>query len=488
MSSFVHAQNMRGVAFGGYGGITSTLINPAMMSGSKVYLDINFIGANAFVQNNMYYFPPGYNTIWNLLTQPGYLINDGGEFRYDRTYNYYNNLRNKYFNTNEIIRGPSAMLQKGKHSFGLSTALRSVHTASHVPYQIPIVIYQGTFNDYHFVNFNDYDYNFVSMSWGEISLSYAYDFYEYRNNKLTIGASAKLLLGYEGVYAAIENSNYIFVGNNTINVLNFNSEFAYSLPVGYDDLDENSIVNFASKPIVKGIGEGLDIGLVYTKTESPSQSMDRRRICAQPYQPYKYRIGLSIMDIGGLTFNKKAAVQSFNDVSAYWQEFDTINFRGVNSFMEMLSEVFYGDSSASYSGDKFRIGLPTKISLQFDYKINENFYVAALWSQPIQINLKSLYTTPLFSVIPRFEKKYVGVSLPISLYNYRQPEIGLAVRLYSLTVGTEMLNSWFGFSDLTGVDIYFSIKLSLEKGRCLNDKEGACYNADFGKKRKRVRL
>ena len=81
----VHAQNMRGVAFGGYSGITSTLINPALMTGSKVYLDINFIGANAFVQNNMYYFPPQYNTIWNLLTQPGYLINEGGEFKFDRT-------------------------------------------------------------------------------------------------------------------------------------------------------------------------------------------------------------------------------------------------------------------------------------------------------------------------------------------------------------------------------------------------------------------
>jgi len=478
---------MRGVAFGGYSGITSTLINPALMTGSKVYLDINFLGANAFVQNNMYYFPAGYNTIWNLLTQPGYLINEGGEFKFDRTYNYYNNKRNKYLTINEIIRGPSAMLQKGKHSFGLSTALRSVHTANNVPYQVPIIIYQGTFNDFHFINFDDYNYSFVSMSWGEIGFSYAYDFYQFNNNKLTFGATAKLLLGYEGIYVAVNNANYIFVGNNTVDIINFNSEIAYSLPVGYENLDENSIVNFGSSPIAKGVGEGLDIGLVYTKTEASNPSVDKRRICAQPYQTYKYRIGFSIMDIGGLTFNKKAAVQSFNDVNAYWQEFDTISFRGVNSFVEMLSGVFYGDSTASYSGNKFRIRLPTKISLQFDYKINENFFVAALWTQPIQINLHSLYSAPLLSVIPRFEKSYIGVSLPVSLYNYRQPVIGLAVRFYSLTVGTEMLNSWFGFSDLTGVDIYFSLKISLEKGRCDNSNKGACYNADFGRKSKRIK-
>ena len=116
--------------------------------------------------------------------------------------------------------------------------------------------------------------------------------------------------------------------------------------------------------------------------------------------------------------------------------------------MRTMSYEFYGDSTASYSGDKFRIGLPTKISLQFDYKINENFYVASLWNQPVQVNLHSLYSTPLISVIPRFEKRYVGVSLPVSLYNYRQPAVGLALRIYSLTVGTEMLNSWIGLGDL----------------------------------------
>ncbi|HEY9115057.1 MAG TPA: DUF5723 family protein [Bacteroidales bacterium] len=486
-SFFVKAQNMHGLAFGGYSGISSAFVNPALMTGTKVYLDVSFLGADAFLQNNMYYFPPEYKTIWNLFNTRGYLINEGGEFIYDRTYNYFNNKRNKYLTTNEIISGPSAMLQKGKHAFGISTALRSVHTANNFPYQVPIVIYQGTFNDFHYINFNDYNYSFVSMSWGEIGFSYAIDFYEDNNNKLTVGATAKLLLGYEGTYIAINNANYVFTGYNAVNIINLNSEIAYSLPIGYEDLDENSIIDFGSSPIVKGFGQGLDIGLVYTKTESKISPVSSRRLCAQPYQPYKYRIGFSIMDIGGLTFNKKAAVQSFTDVSKYWQEFDTIGFHGVNSFMGMLSEVFYGDSSAAYSGNKFRIGLPTKISLQFDYKIKETFFISAIWTQPIQINLRSLYSVPLISVVPRFEKNYVGISLPVSLYNYRQPVIGLAVRFYSVTVGTEMLNSWFGFGDLTGVDVYFSFKLSLEKGRCNISNKGACYNSDFGRKGKRIK-
>jgi hypothetical protein len=485
-SLFVRGQNLHGLAFGGFSGISSTCVNPALMTGTKIYLDINFIGADAFVQNNMYYFPAEYNTIWNMLTTRGYLINEGGEFIYDRTFTYFDNIKSKYFASDEFFSGPSAMFQKGRHSFGISTALRSVHTSNNVPYQVPIVTYQGTFNDFHYINFDDYNYSTVSMSWGEIGISYAYDFYEYNFNKLTLGATAKLLLGYEGSYITVNNASYVFTGHNTVNIINLNSEIAYSLPISYEDLDENSIVDFGSSPIVKGIGQGLDIGLVYTKTEAPQSPLYGRRACTQPYQPFKYKLGISIMDIGGLTFNKKAAVHSYDNVSEYWQQFDTIQIRGITSFVEMLSEVFYGDSLASYAGSKFRIGSPTKISLQFDYKINESFFVAALLTQPVQLNLRTLYSVPLLSVIPRFEKNYIGISLPVSLYNYRQPVIGLAVRFYSLTVGTEMLNSWLGIGKLTGIDFYFSFKLSLQKGSCLIN-EGACYNADFGRKKQRIK-
>ena len=481
------SQNMHAVAFGGYSGISSAFVNPALLTGSKVYLDVNFLGANAFLQNNMYYFPPEYKTVWNLLNTRGYLINEGGEFIYDRTYNYFSNEKNKYLGINEIIVGPSVMFQNGRQAFGISTSLRSVHTSNHVPYQVPIVLYQGTFDDFHYINFDDYDYSFVSMSWGEIGLSYAYDFYEYYKYKLTFGATAKFLLGYQGAYVAMNDANYIFSGYNTIDIINLNSEIAYALPVGYEDLDENSILNFGSSPIVKGIGQGIDVGLVFTKTEDLVFQQNDERACRKPYQSYKYKVGISIMDIGGITFNKKAALHKFDNVSKYWQQIDTVQIRGVNSFVEMLSEVFYGDSTASYSGNKFRIGLPAKISLQFDYKLNERFFVAAIISQPVQFSLKTLYSVPLLSIIPRFEKSYFGVSLPVSLYNYRQPVFGLSLRFYSLTVGTEMLNSWLGLGKLTGIDVYFSLKFNLQKGRCLFSNEGACYNADFGRKKARVR-
>lgn len=486
-TSFAKGQNMHTAAFGGYSGITSAFVNPALLTGSKVYLDVNILGANAFLQNNMYYFPPEYKTIWSILNTRGYLINEGGKFIFDRTYNYFNNEKNKYLTIDEVIVGPSALFQNGRHTFGITTAIRSVHTGNHVPYQVPIVIYQGTFSDFHFINFLDFDYSFVSMSWGEAGLSYAYDFYEYNRNKLTIGITAKLLMGYQGTYVAMNNANYIFPGNNTIDIINLNSEIAFALPFSYEDLDESSIVDFGSSPIVKGTGLGLDFGLVYTKTESPVKPQTGRRACSQPYQPYKYRVGISIMDIGSVNFNKKAELHTFNNVSKYWRQVDTIQIRGVNSFITMLSEVFYGDSSASYAGNKFRIGLPTKISLQFDYKLNENFYVAAMFTQPVQFNLNTLYSAPVFSVIPRFERKYFSASLPFSLYNYKQPVFGLAFRFYSLTIGTEMLNSWFGLGKLTGVDVYFSLKFNIQKGRCLFTDEGACYNADFGRKKKRIR-
>lgn len=481
LSSLGHAQDKLGLVFSNYSGISASLTNPAMLTGSRVYLDVNVIGAAVFANNDMFYFPPEYNTIWNLISSRGtYQVSEGGEFKFDRTFNYFDNTNKKYLVADVSILGPAAMYQKGKHSFGINTSLRSVHSGNNIPYEMPIIMYQGTSQDYHFLNYNNNDFGIVSMSWGEIGLSYANDIYNYNKNKLTVGATAKILLGYQGAYVATKNINYMFTGNHTVNIQNLDTEVAYALPVGYDNPEQYDILNFGTKPIIKGIGLGLDIGFVYTRSLSPSYRVDRRRACAQPFIPYQYKIGISIMDMGGINFNKHASVHSFENVSANWQQFDTVTFRGIDETMKMLSQVFYGDSTASYSGNKFRIGLPTTISLQFDYRLNDNFYIAAIWKQPIILKLSSLWRTPNLAIVPRYETRFFGVSLPFSLINYRQPEIGLAVRIYSLTVGTEMLSSWLSVTNLTGVDIYFSLKFSLDKGRCLDRGKGACDNADFG--------
>jgi hypothetical protein len=90
------------------------------------------------------------------------------------------------------------------------------------------------------------------------------------------------------------------------------------------------------------------------------------------------------------------------------------------------------------------------------------------------------------AVTPRYETDWFEAMLPLSLYEYRLPRIGAAVRLGFLTIGTERLGTLFGVADINGMDVYASVKFNLRKGVCLGNRDtGACYNADNYKPRRK---
>ena len=61
------------------------------------------------------------------------------------------------------------------------------------------------------------------------------------------------------------------------------------------------------------------------------------------YEEYVYRVGLSIIDIGCIKYKNNAQVLDFNNVSAFWQNFDTIKYDNVNQVVSEISDVFYGE-------------------------------------------------------------------------------------------------------------------------------------------------
>ena len=466
-------QEMIGLNFSEYSGITGAMVNPALMTGSKVFLDVSIIGGNLSASNDMAYFLGGNNTISKLIKNDTFQLNDGN-FKFNRNYNYYNNRSNKFLTTNARFLGPSAMLQFNHHAIGLSTSVRSMHGGNNIPYEMPIVFYEGIeFPDYHGLEFDDYNYSFVSMTWSEIGLSYAFDMVNYYDDKLTVGISAKALFGHEGGYGAIDHANFIIHDKNTVEFIDLDAEIAYSIP-----FDEEA-VKLDFDPIIRGYGAGVDIGFVYTKKESIYDYNGTRGICSKPYQDYKYKIGISILDIGSVTFNKGAVRHTFEDASLYWADYDTTHFLGLNETLRTYSKAFYNDPDKTNSGNEFKIGLPTVLSFQLDYHVREKVYISALWMHPLRLNLHTLWRPSQIAFTPRYENKYIGVSLPISLINYKQARIGLALRVYSLTVGTERLGSYIGVSDFTGMDIYFSLKFNIEKGNCFSFDRGACYNQDW---------
>lgn len=149
--------------------------------------------------------------------------------------------------------------------------------------------------------------------------------------------------------------------------------------------------------------------------------------------------------------------------------------------MQQLSQTFYGDPNQSKTDDRISIGLPTAISLQFETNFRKNIYMSALWIQPLRFNPRQLRRPSQIALVPRYEIEWFALSLPLSMLQYEYIRLGAALRLGPLTIGTERLGILLGITDLDGMDIYFSLKFSLTKGRCSSRKWGACYNTDLGR-------
>ena len=221
-----------------------------------------------------------------------------------------------------------------------------------------------------------------------------------------------------GAYVATRNLNFSVPDTKTLDVHNYNGNIGFALPVDYDNYNKS---NF--DPIFKGHGLGLDVGFLYTRLKTFTNAGEKR-LCAKPYADYVYKFGISIMDIGGIKFKHHTQVHQFDNRAANWQEFDTVRNVSINNTMRMLSDVFYSSPNDSLTDTSMFLSLPTTLSIQYDYHFEGNFYLGAYWQQPLRFRLKSIRQPPILAVIPRYETRVFGASLPVSVYNYEKIRIG----------------------------------------------------------------
>ncbi len=467
-------QEWLGLSVNNYSGIWGGQLNPASLTGNKTYLDFNLIGAGINFSNSFAYIPKEDYSLFYLLTADT-IIPIYGEYRYNGYYTYYKNKNPKWMIMNNRINGPSATYQYGKDAFGVSLSFRTAASGVNVPWELLVFMYEDlSYPPLQGIRFDDHDFSISELSWEEISFSYAREIYNRFGNSISVGVTGKLLFGINGGFSDFPIVDYKAIDSKTVHFYTFDADVAYAI-------SEDGLTKTAMNPFnAPGFGVGADIGIVYTKLKDVYGSTKGSRPCEIPYADYQYKIGLSLLDIGGISFNKDAESHTFyvENIEVSSTDLDTLKEMSVDVGMRYLSKLLTGDSLASLVDTKMRIGLPTALSLQFDWHFAKPYYLSLVWVQPIHVHLKDVKRAAQIAVIPRYETRWLGVSVPVSLLQYQKPRIGLALRLYTLTVGTECLGSWFNFSNLDNVDLYFSLKLSLDKGVCNPDKRGACDKGD----------
>jgi len=490
LSFRVTAQEFLPTLSDNYMGINQVILQPASIYDSRFKVDANLFGFNTDVYNNAVRLKTGW--MFNLGSM------ENNEFWWDE----YGRLADKngkdksLFNMQSVL-GPSFLVSIGKkHAIGFSSRIRNMTNIDDVSEPLFLTLYDN-FGEEEYWNKWLYDENirFMQHAFADYGLSYATLALNTGKHFLKAGGTVKLVQGISAIYLQTNDLYFYFDGTNqeAAYPMSWNSPSVdFGLSGNWASLDEQGKpesfkmnYQFTAKPTV-----GLDLGVVYEfrpDHESYFYDMDGRTgIERRDQNKYKVKVGLSVLDIGRLKYEKKYNTYDFrinltpdyleryqnNDNSVpdltYW--LDLVN--STNSYSEimgLIDTIFQRDVSGQGTSKQedednmFTVKLPTAISLQADVNVIEGLYVNLTtftglcqgYKKPSNSHYVSTY-----SITPRYEHKWFSVSLPMIINQYAKFNVGLGIRAAFLYMGVNNLISGV-FSDPHSINAYIGVKVPI---------------------------
>ena len=481
LAILLKSQEMWGLTTSNFAGSTGALLNPSSIVNSKLYMDINIVTADAFFSNDYAYIHNEDYSLFKFLKKNPELPKYGPD---DMAFDHFTSKTNKYAYAMELIKGPSAMVAYGRHAFAIYTGARVLSSLDRIPYHILNFGYYGLdYTEQHNIDYHNKNFSSVTLTLAEIGATYAFAFRRFSNEDWSAGITMKYLFSMGGAYMQARDLDYMVINDSTIDIKNLNAEVGYSIPLDYDQVyDAANPYEFPDPSgLIKGKGIGIDIGITYQNKILSYQKKRFSKLCRQKYIDYTFKVAVSVLDIGFVNFKTNTQVHSYDDVSQYWINIDTLSYYTLNRLAGTLSDVFYGDPQASYRGNKAKIFLPTALSIQGDYKIYKNWYAGGVFIYPLALGKSFVHRPPQIAIVPRYETPRFEFSLPFSLYYWNYPRLGASVRYEFLSIGTDNLLGLFGLVNFRGLDFYVSVKINFRKGHCgKNNRNVPCENYEYG--------
>ncbi len=429
-------------SFGGlssnYMPTNSVWINPSSMLDAKTRFDINVVSAGTFLMNNIVYLE---NTSLRSYLAEG---------RYEEPFNFGVRLnRRKYQVYNRtFVQGPGIVFSQGDHAFGLNLGMKSYTHVRNIPGEVITAIATLEVPEDKAVHARNV--SMATMSYADVKLSYAYTFLKKKRELFMGGISLSKFFPIHAAAAKLREAN--------AEILNDSVGFVF-------DMDADNVnIQASSGRFMSGFG--LDLGFTYQRMLSESYNYlpnSGKNNCRRNY--YLYWIGVSLLDIGALDFEEEDVEYIGIKANNYdWtrEEFSEDN---LNPFDQLQGNaVVTNDQSQSFIRKLNKFRLPTCVSVQGDYNAwNNRVYVNLTWVQRIPLSAKKLGVARSNSLCltPRYESRFFEAALPLGLYEYRYPQMGLMLRFWLLSLGTDKLGSLLFDHDVYGSDFYFALKVPI---------------------------
>lgn len=405
----------------------SVLINPASIADPKPYLDFRFAGVSAQAENNFYYLPNA-NLGAELVTN----LQEGKKY---------------HGAVNADVYGPALAFAVKHRSFGFNIRMRNMAYAKNIPEDIAGFIKNGLFYPaQHGQRYEGGNYHVKFMSWGEIGLNYAQIVRRRGNRIISAGGSLKILSGITHVGFMADKMAYEV---DTLNVYTAQTKAKAALTVpGFN----------------KGLGAGVDLGVQYKKMLSDNNDFhiphSPERGCE--VKDYKYKIGVSIIDLGLINFKKDSQFWKFDEDSLYWNDYQNNKASGITPINALLGSMSSATGAQPEQKSKYLGYLPLTLGAQFDYNFENNFFING--NLELGLHQRVVFGTERVSkltITPRYERKRITAALPVTIFRHQLPGLGVYARIYFLSFGVNNLIPLALKQDMYGADFYFSLNWQL---------------------------
>ncbi|MCX8080801.1 MAG: DUF5723 family protein [Bacteroidia bacterium] len=478
------AQEFHGFMQSHYSGIYGAAFNPAHLADNRQKWGIGFTGLNFHLENNYIFIRK--EKMPSIPQAIRWAKTGNGPYNWDSTnklspnyykYNYQiiDNDKPKSFYTTARLMMPSFFFTLNeKSSVGFQWSIRNYINIDGISRELGRLLYEEfIYPSIWFTRLTNRNLSIQQLTWAEYGITYARVLSKAGSKHfLKAGINPKLLQGLSAFYLYIENLYYQFNTSDTL--LIFQSDVKYGHSENYE-FDENNIkYKFISTP-----GIGFDIGVVYEwrpDIQNHLYSLDGKdNLERQDHNKYKLKLALSFLDLGSLRFKKGALSNDFfANTTNPWYIKD-IEIKNVYQFDSLMTAKF-----GTRSNEKdFKMMLPTQAHLFLDYHVYKHFYAG------IYGNVSNFFKTDhsavrdfsRLSALFRFDHPWVGVSVPVLLYdgwaNVRgmNPTAGFSLRAGPLALGVHDVTLLFMKKNFFGSGLFFALQIPVYHKKP-KDKDG----------------
>lgn len=443
------AQERFGIAHGNYGGSDIAFLNPARPAGQWVFADIRLAGVDAFAWNSL--------VSWSDREQD--LL---GEWRTGSSNSTGGNVtlrgnalgRTHRASVQAAVLGPAVSLALGRSTIGVGIRSRAHVSASGVSEAMGNYLYHGiNYRPQHGVRYRDEGVRALGAAWTELSMNYAHIVRAEGFSFISAGASVRYSLGHTAGTLQITDLDYTVVDTAQLIVHGTTARYGYALPA-----------------MRAGSGWGADLGMVYERTLDEADGYYPHQASAGcTPKRYRYRIGLSLLDLGGIRF-RGAEAGSIAAGSLTIPDRDDVVLQDAADLDSLFS------TATSWSRETgLRVGMPTAISLQYDQRIVEHAYVAFAAVQNLAgRNSLRLRRSNALAITPRYETRHFEAALPVVFHEYTlaAPSIGFMLRFNGLAIGSDHIVPLVGKADVYAVDLYARLHVMLFRSPSCKGERG----------------